>query len=245
MYDSTNMKQVELLGIGIDDVSLQEAGDMVKQWLDGKNPKPRYIVTPNPEFLVMAQDDLEFKVVLNSADLAIPDGVGLKLTGKIINTTAGTDLMEFLCKLAAESGYSVGLIGGKIGVAKKATECLSKKFPGLEIKFTEAGPMVDWNGKQTTDYRLQTTVDILFVAFGMGKQEKWISHNLERLPVKVAMGVGGAFDYLSGEIPRAPLLIRKLGFEWLFRLIIQPWRIKRQLSLIRYAWLVIYQRLFK
>jgi len=86
-------------------------------------------------------------------------------------------------------------------------------------------------------------IDILFVAFGAPKQEFWISENLDKIPVKIAIGVGGAFDYISGKIPRAPFFVRKLGMEWLFRLLVQPWRIKRQLSLIEFAWLVIKEKL--
>jgi len=85
----------------------------------------------------------------------------------------------------------------------------------------------------------------LFVAFGAPKQEFWISENLNKIPVKVAIGVGGAFDYISGKIPRAPRFIRNIGFEWLFRLVVQPWRMKRQLSLIKFAWLIAKEKISK
>ncbi len=86
-------------------------------------------------------------------------------------------------------------------------------------------------------------IDILFVAFGFPKQEEWIAKNLASLPVIAAMGVGGAFDYLSGEVVRAPRFIRRIGFEWLFRLVKQPWRLKRQKALLVFIWLVVRQRL--
>ena len=86
-------------------------------------------------------------------------------------------------------------------------------------------------------------MDILFVAFGFPKQEQWIAENLDKIPVKVAMGVGGAFDYISGNVPRSPVFIRKLGLEWLFRLIIQPWRLKRQLALFKFIYLVLREKL--
>ena len=89
------------------------------------------------------------------------------------------------------------------------------------------------------------TIDILFVAFGAPKQEFWINENLNKIPVKIAIGVGGAFDHISGKVPRAPLIIRRLGMEWLFRLIVQPWRFKRQLALIEFIWLVLKERLRK
>ena len=217
------MKKI-ILGVKIDDINIDRAVNTVEGWL--KKPGKYYIVTPNPEFLVTAQDNQEFKNILNGADLAIPDGVGLKLAG-IKNTIAGTDLMESLVELAAEKTYTIGLLGGKEGIAERTAECLKRKYPELKISFLAA-----------RDFAIPAT-NILFVAFGHPKQEYWIAENLDKIPVKVAMGVGGAFDYISGAVPRAPGWIRGLGFEWLFRLVVQPWRIKRQISLIRYLLMLI------
>ncbi|MBI2334188.1 WecB/TagA/CpsF family glycosyltransferase [Candidatus Daviesbacteria bacterium] len=211
------MMKKYILGVKIDDVNMDEALEIVHQWL--QKSEKRYIVTPNPEFIMTAQKDPEFKETLNNADLSIPDGAGLKLSGRIKNIVAGVDLMERLVDKSRDWGVTVGLLGGGPGVAEKAAECLQKKYP--KIKIDNIAP------------------DILFVAFGAPKQEKWIVQNLPKLKVKVAMGVGGAFDYLSGKVPRAPEFLRSLGLEWLFRLIIQPWRIKRQMALLRYLWFVL------
>jgi len=262
--------KVDILGVKIDNVSLTDALVKVEKWIwnptvykKGKryvSPKAKgkvlakrgfYIVTPNPEFIVVAQKDELFRKILNDADLSIPDGMGLKLSGKVKNTFSGTDFMEKLVKLAAEKGFATGFLGGKDEVAKRCAECLKKKYPGLKVVFAESGGEIDRNGTMLSDYRLPATatedgrlksVDILFVAFGHIKQEKWIAKNLDKIPTHVAMGVGGAFDYLSGAIPRAPKWMRNLGFEWLFRLVIQPWRIKRQLALLQYVWLLIFQK---
>jgi len=227
----------DILGVKIDDLNMAETLSVVEKWI--WNPGPHYIVTPNPEFVIAAQTDQLFKKILNSADLAIPDGVGLKLSG-VKNTVSGTDLMKELVRLSAEKGFTVGFLGGKDGVAKKCAECLLRKYPNLKISYVSSGGIVDKNGNpsQTTNYKLPPT-DLLFVAFGHIKQEKWIASNLENIPVKLAMGVGGAFDYLSGSVPRAPEWIRRLGFEWLFRLIVQPWRIRRQIALLKYLWLIM------
>lgn len=234
----------QVLGIKIDDVSIDEIVDIAEGWL--KKGGKHYIVTPNPEIIVMAQQDRELKEIINQADLAIPDGVGLKLTTDIVCHTPGTDVMEELIRLCAEKGFTTGFLGGRGEVAKRVAERLRSRYPNLKISFTENGGEVDDQGSMTTDYRLPTTVengrqktvDLLFVAFGPPKQEKWINKNLERIPIKVAMSVGGAFDYLSKRVPRAPVWVRSLGLEWLFRLIIQPWRIKRQLALVKYLWLL-------
>lgn len=214
----------QVLGIKIDDVNIAEAAKVVEGWLSkgGKH----YIVTPNPEIVVMAQDDQELKKIINNADLAIPDGVGLKFAG-VKNTFSGTDFMEKVIWKSRDWGFTVGFLGGKGDVAKRCAECLKKKHPKLKVSFHNEEP-----GKIPA-------TDILFVAFGAPKQEYWITANLDKIPVRVAMGVGGAFDYISGRVPRAPKWIRNLGFEWLFRLIVQPWRLKRQLALLRYIWLLL------
>jgi N-acetylglucosaminyldiphosphoundecaprenol N-acetyl-beta-D-mannosaminyltransferase len=216
----------EVLGIKIDDISFNEALAIVEHWI--WNPGRHYIVTPNPEFIVAAQTDSEFKKILNQADMAIPDGVGLKLGGDIENTISGVDFMEGLIKMAAEKGFVTGFLGGRDRVAEKCAECLQKKHPKLKVAFATGN----------IDDKILPT-DLLFVALGHVKQEKWIANNLDKIPVKVAMGVGGAFDYLSGNIPRAPVWMRNLGMEWLFRLLVQPWRIKRQLALFKYLWLLL------
>lgn len=241
--------KVDILGVKIDDVTMDEAVEIVLGWLRG-NLK-HYIITPNPEFIVAAQQDKQFRKILNSADLAIPDGKGLRLTGIVKHTVAGCDLMEVLCAESAEKGFRVGLLGGRDGVALKAARVLKEKYPGLKVVFAEDGPEIAT--LVTTSLRaldvaprlpspFVSTTDILFVALGMGKQEKWIVENLDKVNSRVFMGVGGAFDYISGKVPRAPLVIRKIGCEWLFRLIFQPWRIKRQLALLKFVFLVLTNR---
>lgn len=238
------MAKVNLLGVKIDDITSDEALEVVKGWVTrpadgGKGKAKHYIVTPNPEFLVAAQEDLVFRKILNDADLSIPDGAGLKLSGRVKNVVYGIDFMEKLVALSEDYGFTVGLLGGKDTVAKRCAECLRKKYPKVRIVYTDNGGVIDNNGEWVEGNRLAfSPIDILFVAFGHIKQEKWIKNNLNKIPVKVAMGVGGAFDYLSGDVLRAPQFIRVLGFEWLFRLILQPWRIKRQLALIKYVLLI-------
>lgn len=234
---------VDILGVKIDDISLDQATDQITEWL--REDKKHYIVTPNPEFIVVALDDGEFKKILNEADLAIPDGVGLKLTGKIRHNTPGVDLMEKLCQVAADLGFTVGLLGSKHHVAKKAAECLLESHPKLKITFAEEGSGVNERGELVADLIYPEPMltipptDILFVAFGMVKQEKWIYKNFKKLPIRLAVGVGGALDYISKTVPRAPFWVRKVGLEWLFRLLVQPWRIKRQLALVKFLILVL------
>lgn len=229
--------KIDILGVKIDRVTMDEVLKIVSGWL--KQPGKRYIVTPNPEFIVAAQTDLSFRKILNDADLAIPDGVGLKIATDIENISPGIDVMEELVKLAQEKGFTVAFLGGRDEVAKKTAECLLRKYPNLKINYVSSGGIIGKDGNsQNTKYKIPNT-DLLFVALGHIKQEKWIAKNLPNLPVKVAMGVGGAFDYFSGSVPRAPKWLRGMGFEWLFRLIVQPWRIKRQLTLFKFIFYIL------
>ncbi len=186
--------------------------------------------------------------------------------GKDFPVTTGTDLMEKLLQLSEEKGLRVGLLGGEKNVAIKLTECLQKKYPKLLIQFVQENLNVDWEGNHTF-FEMQNIIgfkqnqiisssreddfyqnlnsrkiDLLFVAFGHTKQEKWINRNLKQTNVKVMMGVGGAFDYLSGQVSRAPMWMRASGLEWLYRLILQPWRITRFGSLVRFVFLVLFKK---
>ncbi len=222
------MQHIDVLGVKISKVNYESATKMVEGFLaDGKK---HYIVTPNPEFIVLAQTDLEFRQILNQADLALPDGVGLRAGTRV----TGTDLMIKLCGLAAKKGYSVFLLGGRNGVAEEAAKRLKKRFAKLNIVGTsEADPASVPS----------SSVDLLFVAYGAPKQEKWIAKHLPQIPVKVAMGVGGAFDFIAGKKKRAPKIFRRLGLEWFWRLIQEPRRLPRILkATIKFPLLVLKQK---
>lgn len=197
-----------------------------------------FITTPNPEIIMYALHHKAYLKLLNSSDIALPDGSGVfiamgLLGNRLKERIPGVDFIEELCRRSHKNPVTMGLIGAGPGVAQLAAECLRKRYPGIQILFARQ----EWTAE--LEKSIKIPVDILFVAFGFPKQEEWIHANLERLPVRAAMGVGGAFDYISGTIPRAPFMVRAVGFEWLFRLIVQPWRIKRQLALIGFIGQVI------
>lgn len=221
---------MNLLDIKIDEINKIQALAKIAEFLN--SPKQHMVFTPNPEMLVKAQKDTGFKIVLNSGDLNLCDGMGVQLfTG--IKRIPGVDFMLEVCKLAAEQGKGVYLLGsGNEDVVRKACENLRAQFPNLPISGYNKGPVLSEastsDDSMITDEINRTGAQILFVAFGMGKQEKWIYENLAKMPnIKVAMGVGGSFDFISGHIKRAPLFLRILGLEWVYRLIQQPQRIGR------------------
>lgn len=234
---------MQFLGVKVDEVTKDQALQKVSEFLSGGQHK---IFTPNPEFVVKAQKDEYFKKVLNSGDLNLCDGKGLEIFTKIKRIT-GVDFMLGACKLAAEQGKGVYLLGsGSDEVVRKACEELSKKFINLKISGYNKGPELNEDTVDKFDHYIfeeinKSGAEILFVAFGMGKQEKWIYENLNKMPgVKIAMGVGGSFDFISGHIKRAPLFMRQLGLEWLYRLIQQPSRIGRIFNAtVKFIFLVI------
>ena len=221
-----------ILGVRVDSVTRAEAIGRVGEMLRGGGQ--HIITTPNPEFIVAAQGDSEFRGVLNRASLALPDGVGLMLAARVLGMPlkehiAGSDFVFDIAKFAARNGYSIYLLGAGEGVAQVAAERLKIKDQRLKIVGAAEGPI---NDLQLTTYNLQlirnAAPDFLLVALGHGKQEKWIAAHLHELPsVKIAMGVGGVFDFLAGRIRRAPRLMRALGLEWLWRLILEPRRLPR------------------
>ena len=232
--------KIFLLGVGVNNLKIKEVLEFMIKGL-GKNEKKYYVVTPNPEILVIADGDLSYKKVLNGAKLALPDGIGVMMASKLLSVPLkerirGVDLVENLCREVSKQPITVGFLGAGPHVAELTAECLREKYPGLKINFTEE----EWNFEKK-----YPDTDILFVAFGSPKQEIWIAENLAKLPVKLAIGVGGAFDFISGKVRRAPVFVRNLGLEWLFRLMIQPWRIKRQLRLIKFIYLVFKEKFRK
>ncbi len=221
-----------------------------------------YIVTPNPEIMMHALSDRSYQKVLNGAQVSIPDGIGVLMASRLLKKgveerISGIDMMLSLVEQCAKEGLTVGFFGGESGVADKTADCLIKKFPGLVVNYvgeswneegftTAQKYQVSNKNLPSATYHLPSTnvIDILFVALGFPRQEEWIAENLESIPVTCAMGVGGSFDFISGKVIRAPRFLRKAGFEWLFRLIMEPWRLKRQLSLPIFGYYVIRERLF-
>ncbi len=222
-----------------------------------------YIVTPNPEQLVYAQKDNHFAQILNDADIALPDGIGLVLAMRILGLSSvlcpmsyvlrripGVEFMEDLVAMAAEKGYPVALIGGRGGVAGEALGRLQGRYPSLHGWTIDPGDVDQGsldNLGDVVDKIRETKTRIVFVGLGAPKQEFFIhrlmSYVLHPTSPMVFMAVGGSFDTIAGRVRRAPLLVRGLGLEWLWRLVREPWRWRRQLALLKFLWLVVCRKL--
>lgn len=230
---------MDILGVRVDNLAKNDALSKAREFL--QSTKQHMVFTPNPEMIVVAQTDTYFQEVLQKGDLNLCDGKGIQFVAEQkIERIPGVDFMISLCSLAEKENTSVYLLGsGLPEVLEKCKQNLQQQFPNLHIAGVHPGISLtnlpngqlaydsDQNDEMLSDIILSSP-DILFVAFGHTKQEKWIYENLPQLPsVKIAMGVGGAFDYISGNISRAPQWMQKLGLEWLYRLLVQPQRIKR------------------
>ncbi len=232
------MKKVTILGVNVTDIDLAAARRLVRRWLSG--PDQHYIVTPNPEIVLMACRKGKLRAIFDRADLALPDGFGLKIGAKILgqkleHRLTGADFMLEIIAIAAEQGAPIFLLGGRNEVAHKAAGKLKSLYPNLQIAGDAGGGEVKkTDGKwQAADPGLIERINaglaqIIFVGFGCPKQERWIYDNLHKLEnIKLAMAVGGSLDYLAGVRRRAPRPVRRLGLEWLWRLINEPARAPR------------------
>lgn len=251
---SRNLKK-EVLGLKFDNVSLADSQNSIISFLSS-NPSKRkgyYVVTPNPEFVVEAREDKDFQQIINDADLSLPDGVGIVWASKVLgetidHRTTGADLVNLLLETGNERGWVFFFLGGKEGVAKEAAVRVTQKYPKLKIGCHQGEPGQGFDESSRAvlkDFaRKYGVIDIILVAYGQNKQEKWIVRNLDHIPVRVAIGVGGALDLLSGRLSRAPKFVQGLGLEWLYRLIQEPWRWRRQLALPKFVFLVLEEKFF-
>lgn len=225
---------VKIFGVKIDRVTFKEAVNLVNSYVQGDELK--MVFTPNPEFVMKAQEDLEFKEILCAGDLVVPDGIGIIKASQIHNLNLperipGIELMEKTLEFCNRSQKSIYLFGGKPGVAEIAAENIKKSYPNLKIAGVRSGYFEEFENLKILDEINGVKPDVLFVGLGAPKQEKWIYRHKKTLNTRVAMGIGGAIDVWAGVARRAPHIYRKLGLEWLYRLLKNPSRIGRMMAL--------------
>src|SRR5512143_119175 len=231
-----------ILGIPIHDVTLLETLDWIDRFIQARSP--HQIATVNPEFIMAAQKDAEFKQILNRSTLNIPDGVGVLWAAKHLGhplreRVGGADLVLQVAQRAARAGWKIYLLGAVEGVAEQAAAKLRTMYSVINIVGAYAGsPSIDQEA-EIADRVKATSADIILVAYGAPQQDKWIARNLDRTGAAIGIGVGGSFDFIIGKQKRAPAWLQHMGLEWLYRLIREPWRWRRQLALPKFVWRVI------
>ncbi len=234
------MEQVHILGVKIDNVTMNEAVETVFQWME--EDRTRMIVTPNPEIVYYAYHTPEYREVLNSADLTLPDGIGVVYGAKIIGTpiherVPGFELCCHVLEGLASRNKSVFFLGGKPGVAEMAAKNVEEKYHGIRVAgfcdgyFKDDEPVIEQINSSKADF--------LMVCTGFPRQENWIAKYRDVLNVKVCIGAGGSVDVLAGTVKRAPEIFCKTNLEWFYRLIKQPSRIGRMMNLPKFLLTVI------
>lgn len=238
------LQKVKILGIGIHKVDLQGAVGIVEEFI--AEGSPHLVVTANSEFVMMAQEDEEFRHILEEAHLVTPDGVGVVWAAKhlgepLTQRVTGIDLLNNLLPVAQKKGYRIFLLGGKPGVAEKAGKEMKKSFPDLKIVGTHHGYLRDPGAEQEAIAQImEGNPQILFVAMGAPTQEKWAWKHMKELGVPVSIGIGGSLDVWAGNVKRAPQWMQNAGLEWFYRLAKQPSRFVRMLALPRFVMMVTF-----
>ena len=236
--------RLHILGLPVDGLTTAQWLALVENWTGARPRRARQICTMNPEFMMTARSDVNFRYILLRADLCVADGAGLVWAARRQGVTlpgriTGADGLPLLAQRAALRGWRLYLLGAAPGVAERAATALQRRFPGLQIAGCHDGNPTAAEEDEIVARINESRADLLFVAWGAPRQEKWIARNLPRLQVGMAMGVGGTLDYIAGDVRRAPLWLRRRGLEWLFRLALQPWRLRRMLRLPRFVLAVL------
>ena len=234
------MKKENILGINVLNIDYQSLERELNN--DIKKHKQSFIVAINPEKILKARKDKKLKEILNAANYAIPDGIGViyasKLRkGNIRKRITGIDTMDMLCELSVKNSYKIFLYGSQKEILEKAKKQLEIKYPNIQIVGYVNGYEKDNDIiiKKINNCR----PDIVFVALGSPKQEYWIYTYMTKTNAIIFQGVGGSFDVISGKVKRAPKRMQRMGLEWLYRLFKEPKRFFRQLKLIKFALLVL------
>lgn len=233
---------VSILGVRVDALTWEAFETRAAAFVS--SGRPHQVVTVNPEFVMAAQRDPAFSRVLAAADLALADGWGLlwaarRLGRPLPARITGSDGVPRLAALAAQGGWRVFLLGAAPGVAEQAAHVLCARHPALQIAGVFAGSPAAAEEEAIVARIAAARPHVLLVAYGAPGQDLWIARTQPRLQIPLAMGVGGALDFIAGVRRRAPVWMQRARLEWLFRLAQEPWRWRRQLALPRFVWAVL------
>jgi len=238
--------QMKILNINYDNITKAAALEKAFRLLDSNRKANIFFL--NADCLYKAQKDKEYCRILNSADLVLPDGIGLKLTTRFFGRQMrencnGSDFSPLLLARAAQKGDKVFFLGGREGVADEAMRYVMKKIPGIQIVGSHPGYIE--NHQAVIDKINNSGADILFVAMGVPLQEKWIVRHREKIKPRLCLGVGALLDFLSGRIKRAPRILRMIHLEWAWRILMEPRRLwKRYLvNDLKVFWLVLKRKI--
>ncbi|OON97361.1 MAG: N-acetylmannosaminyltransferase [Epulopiscium sp. Nele67-Bin005] len=236
MAKKLKRKKITIMDIKIDKVTMNDAVEIFHHFL--KTDKLRTICTPNPEIIMQSKENAPLKNFVNSADLVLPDGIGVVIASKILpcgslpERVAGYDFVQKTMQTSKNKAHKYYFFGGKPEVAQIAANNMRQKYPQIDVVGTHDGYFSDEDTQNIIDDINNSGANILLVALGSPKQELWILENGHKFTnLKVVIGVGGSLDVMAGVVKRAPKIFQQFGCEWLYRLISEPKRAKRMLVL--------------
>jgi N-acetylglucosaminyldiphosphoundecaprenol N-acetyl-beta-D-mannosaminyltransferase len=235
---------VRILGVDFVDSTLFEFLNTLSGHLERE--EKTFVVTANPEIVMKVREDASYRAVVEKANYVTADGIGVVkaagLLGKPLpERVTGFETFMGLLQIANEKGYSIYLLGAQDEVLQKTVAEIMTQFPNVKIAGAHHG-FFDWNDDHIPNEIQRTKPDLIFTALGVPRQELWIGQNMDKFEKGVFMGIGGSFDVLAGAVQRAPEFWQKMNLEWAYRLMKQPSRWKRQLSLPHFALKVIQQK---
>lgn len=238
-------QRIRLLGVPVDAVTMNDAVECARQWL--RSGEQGNILAVNPEKVMKARSDSEVLAFLERARLLIPDGIGVVKGARWLGLgeferVAGADLMPRLCEMAAEEGHSVFLYGANEEVNRRACAELLRRYPALNLAGSSHGFVSAEDMPELIDRMNQSGAQLIFVALGSPRQERWMQTHMPALNARVFQGVGGTFDVLAGEVTRAPRVFQAANLEWLYRLLSNPRRLIRQTALPRFMFNVVREK---
>jgi N-acetylglucosaminyldiphosphoundecaprenol N-acetyl-beta-D-mannosaminyltransferase len=237
------MNKISIMDVVINNLTVNENNLFIKNKLKEKRKIPFVIYTPNTEIVMLCDKDEELKKIINEGDLVLPDGIGLVIASKIKKIplkerVTGFDTSVELLKIASENGYKIFLLGGSPEVGEKASQIIQSTYGNIVsgwqhgyFKGYHTGVENSEEENKIIERINNLNPDILFVGLGSPKQEKWINRYKNDLKVNLIIGNGGTMDVISGKAKRAPVIFQRMGLEWLYRLVKDPKRIKRQMVL--------------
>ena len=238
------IEPIKILGVPVHPMTMAEAVNSLEQRMLGG--EQTFVVTANAEIIMMCQDDAEYNnIISKQAELVLPDGAGAVWAGrhlgfKVPERVAGFDLYNQLLALSAQKGYKAYFFGGSPGIAEAAKAKSEEMYPGVQVVGCHNGYFTDADVPAIIKEINNSGAEMLFVALGAPKQEKWILAHRHELRPRILMGIGGSFDVLAGKMERAPKWMQDASLEWAFRLYKQPSRFMRMMALPKFALKVMF-----
>jgi N-acetylglucosaminyldiphosphoundecaprenol N-acetyl-beta-D-mannosaminyltransferase len=237
LYMNMNDQYVDILGVTFYNTNRQEFVAEIDNHIVSEDKV--FIVTANPEIVMKANEEKDYKQLIDKATYITADGIGIIKAAQLLNKpmqerVTGYDTMMDLLRLSNEKHYSIYLLGAQPETLDKTVAKIHEQFPKIKIAGSHHG-YFDWQSPEIRDEIKEKQPDLVFVALGVPRQEQWIAENLEHFQKGIFMGIGGSFDVIAGTVKRAPEIWQKMNLEWFYRLMKQPSRFGRMLALPRFA----------